>query len=171
MLAPPTIARQKLEYLFPKGKFAIVNRAKQSRHIRNYKFTFPPRCRKAYRRNLPRLKLSESRMKHRHHGYDTDGDGDGVSAMDVDHLEEDREKEEEDPFLSFVDYARSELLLLENDPNGDGSVTTGYGWSWIVSRILKTCIAYSSGVTPAILLSELAQVNHLSVVTYFEHEL
>ncbi|XP_057417319.1 uncharacterized protein LOC130711635 [Lotus japonicus] len=89
-----------------------------------------------------------------HHRY-TERD----SAMDVDnHREEDQEKsEEEDPFLKFVDYARSELLSLEDDPTGDGSGAGGYGWSWIVSRILKTCVAYSSGVTPAILLSELSQ--------------
>ncbi|KAJ1383270.1 Nucleic acid-binding, OB-fold [Sesbania bispinosa] len=78
----------------------------------------------------------------------------GGSAIDVDNRQE---KEEEDPFLRFVEYARSELLSLEDDSNGDGSRTAGCGWSWIVSRILKTCIAYSSGVTPAILLSELSQ--------------
>ncbi|KAG5023793.1 hypothetical protein JHK85_020135 [Glycine max] len=84
------------------------------------------------------------------------------SAMDVDHCQEDQQKEkeeeqEEDPFLKFVDYARSELLSLEDDQNGDGEGSDGLGWSWIVSRILKTCVAYSSGVTPAILLSELSQ--------------
>lgn len=81
--------------------------------------------------------------------------------MDVDCCLEDQEKEEEelDPFLKFVEYARSELLSLEGDANGDGDGSTGLGWSWTVSRILKTCIAYSSGVTPAILLSELSQVD------------
>ncbi|CAL5198981.1 unnamed protein product [Lathyrus oleraceus] len=79
------------------------------------------------------------------------------SQMDVDQCQEDKEKEEEDPFLNFVDLARSELLSLEDDSNKDDSDTSGYGWSWIVSHILKTCIAYSSGVTPAILLSELSQ--------------
>jgi hypothetical protein len=74
--------------------------------------------------------------------------------MDV----EEQQKEEEDPFLNFVDQARSELLSLDDDSNRDDLDTSGYGWSWIVSRILKTCIAYSSGVTPAILLSELSQV-------------
>ncbi|AES91963.2 putative nucleic acid-binding protein [Medicago truncatula] len=75
------------------------------------------------------------------------------TQMDV----EEQQKEEEDPFLNFVDQARSELLSLEDDSNRGDSDTSGYGWSWIVSRILKTCIAYSSGVTPAILLSELSQ--------------
>ncbi|KAK7387995.1 hypothetical protein VNO78_22794 [Psophocarpus tetragonolobus] len=77
----------------------------------------------------------------------------GETSMDVD---QEKEEEEEDPFLKFVDYARSELLSLEleGNPNGDHA---GFGWTWIVSRILKTCIAYSSGVTPAILLSELSQ--------------
>ncbi|KAI9123199.1 hypothetical protein K1719_006088 [Acacia pycnantha] len=81
--------------------------------------------------------------------------------MDIDlHPEEEGEEkeEEEDYFLRFIDYARSELLEIEGDPdpNGDGAVADQPGWSWIVSRILKTCIAYSSGVTPAILLSELS---------------
>ncbi|KAG4932137.1 hypothetical protein JHK87_046139 [Glycine soja] len=80
------------------------------------------------------------------------------SAMDVDHCQQKEEEEEqEDPFLKFVDYARSELLSLEGDRNKDDDGSDGLGWSWIVSRILKTCIAYSSGVTPAILLSELSQ--------------
>ncbi|XP_027368707.1 uncharacterized protein LOC113874692 [Abrus precatorius] len=81
--------------------------------------------------------------------------------MDIDHRQEDIQKEEEeeeqDPFLKFVDYVKSELLALEEDSNGGSEGTVGFGWSWIVSRILKTCIAYSSGVTPAILLSELSQ--------------
>ncbi|KAG4962807.1 hypothetical protein JHK85_040253 [Glycine max] len=79
------------------------------------------------------------------------------SAMDVDHCQQKEEEEEqEDPFLKFVDYARSKLLSLEGDRNKDDDDADGLGWSWIVSRILKTCIAYSSGVTPAILLSELS---------------
>ena len=61
--------------------------------------------------------------------------------------------EEEDPFLKFIDYAQLILKETEND-NSDGP-----GWSWIASRILKTCVAYSSGVTPAILLSDLSQVH------------
>ncbi|KAK7264707.1 hypothetical protein RJT34_32317 [Clitoria ternatea] len=77
------------------------------------------------------------------------------SAMDVDRKH--GEEEEEDPFLKFVDYARSELLALEDDSNGAVESIAGFGWSWIVSRILKTCTAYSSGVTTAILLSELSQ--------------
>lgn len=93
------------------------------------------------------------------------------SAMDIDlHPEEEgKDKvEEEDYFLRFIDYARSELLEIEGDPdpNGDGAVVDQPGWSWIVSRILKTCIAYSSGVTPAILLSELSLVLHLSLLDF-----
>ncbi|GAU37434.1 hypothetical protein TSUD_206700 [Trifolium subterraneum] len=49
-----------------------------------------------------------------------------------------------------------EFTELEYD-----SDASGYGWSWIVSRILTTCIAYSSSVTPAILLSELSQAQTL----------
>ncbi|OIW00147.1 hypothetical protein TanjilG_29137 [Lupinus angustifolius] len=87
-------------------------------------------------------------MENRHNNIE------GVSSMDVDEEELKGKEEEQDPFLEFVEYARSELLLLVDDLNGDVS---GPGWSWIVSRILKTCTAYSSGVTPAILLAELAQ--------------
>ncbi|KAK2373367.1 hypothetical protein QL285_074401 [Trifolium repens] len=72
-------------------------------------------------------------------------------------MEIDQQKQEEDPFLNFVEQARSELLSLEEDSNRDNFDSSGCGWSWIVSRILKTCVAYSSGVTPAILLSELSQ--------------
>lgn len=105
------------------------------------------------------------------------------SPMEVDQRQEDQQKEEEDPFLNFVDQARLELLSLEDDSNRDDSNSTGYGWSWMVSRILKTCVTYSSGVTPAILLSELSQVHHLnssfyasvsidgSAVMSFAHEL
>ncbi|KAL9325629.1 hypothetical protein ACSQ67_006274 [Phaseolus vulgaris] len=96
-------------------------------------------------------------MEHRdHHCFSSKLD----SAMDVYLCQEDQEKEEEeqDPFLKFVEHARSELLSLEGDANGDDEGSAGLGWSWIVSRILKTCIAYSSGVTPAILLSELSQM-------------
>lgn len=91
------------------------------------------------------------------------------TAMDVDlHQEnegkdEEAEEEEEDQFLKFIDYARSELLEADEDrdPNGNGAATAGPGWTWIASRILKTCVAYSSGVTPAILLSQLSQVLRL----------
>lgn len=75
-------------------------------------------------------------------------------------------EEEEDPFLSLIEYARTVLWPEEEeasdyDPNIIGSDAGGAGWSWIASRILKTCIAYSSGVTVAILLSELSQVNFI----------
>ncbi|KAL1548203.1 hypothetical protein AAHA92_16467 [Salvia divinorum] len=63
--------------------------------------------------------------------------------------------EEDDPFLKFIDYAKSTLYEIsghseEEDP------TRCPSWSWIANRILRTCVAYSSGVTPAILLSELS---------------
>ncbi|KAJ4969407.1 hypothetical protein NE237_016108 [Protea cynaroides] len=65
---------------------------------------------------------------------------------------------EGDAFLGFVDYAKS-VLSSEEKQEFDGIVddNTGPGWSWIVSRILRCCIAYSSGVTAAILLSDLSQ--------------
>lgn len=73
-------------------------------------------------------------------------DTDGVSAMDV------------DPFLAFIDYARSVISPADDDSDPNGNCS-GPGWSWIASRILKTCVAYSSGVTAAILLSDLSQVS------------
>ncbi|KAH0730320.1 hypothetical protein KY289_001508 [Solanum tuberosum] len=63
-------------------------------------------------------------------------------------------EEEEDPFLQFIEYAKS---VLYPDGNGNGDDPKGPSWRWIASRILKTCIAYSSGVTSAILLSDLFQ--------------
>ncbi|KAJ8767451.1 hypothetical protein K2173_017495 [Erythroxylum novogranatense] len=68
--------------------------------------------------------------------------------------------EEEDRFLAFVDYARTEMSPEEEFIEQEGREDcepNGPGWSWIVLRILKTCIAYSSGVSAAILLSELSQ--------------
>nr|GME06221.1 Zinc finger protein like [Ipomoea batatas] len=63
-------------------------------------------------------------------------------------------EEEEDPFLQFISYAKS---VVSPDANEAGGESMGPGWSWIASRILKTCIAYSSGVTSAILLSDISQ--------------
>ncbi|KAK9287661.1 hypothetical protein L1049_016098 [Liquidambar formosana] len=81
--------------------------------------------------------------------------------VDADSIMEEIWKEEEDPFLRFIDYAKSVLSPEEEgedrDPNGNGGESNGPSWSWIASRILKTCIAYSSGVTSAILLSDLSQ--------------
>lgn len=68
---------------------------------------------------------------------------------------------QDDSLLKFIDYARSALSPEADedpDPNGNGSETARPSWNWIVSRILKTCSAYSSGVTAAILLSDLSQV-------------
>lgn len=80
--------------------------------------------------------------------------------------EQQQPPQEDDPFLAFVDYARSVLSPVDEgegegggyETNGHETETCGPGWSWIVSRILRTCIAYSSGVTKAILLSDLSQV-------------
>ncbi|XVE82263.1 hypothetical protein DITRI_Ditri15bG0134300 [Diplodiscus trichospermus] len=78
----------------------------------------------------------------------------GASVMEID----DDKKQEEDPFLAFIEYARSVIYPDEDaDSNGNEEGYTGPGWSWIASRILKTCISYSSGVTAAILLSDLSQ--------------
>ncbi|KAJ8445698.1 hypothetical protein Cgig2_026025 [Carnegiea gigantea] len=85
------------------------------------------------------------------------------SAMDLDdeHLIEPVKEQMQDAFLKFIDYARS-VLSPADEEDGETSdseerETQGPGWSWIASRVLKTCISYSSGVTAAILLSELSQ--------------
>ncbi|KAJ4795392.1 Nucleic acid-binding proteins superfamily [Rhynchospora pubera] len=69
--------------------------------------------------------------------------------------------EHEDPFLGFVEYARSTLASTSGDGGGESMETSHGGdqppWSWAVSRILKTCVAYPSGITAAILLSDLFQ--------------
>lgn len=76
-----------------------------------------------------------------------------ASAMEVGRRQksEVEEEEEEDPFLQFIEYAKSVLSPDE---------AKGPSWSWIAYKILKTCIAYSSGVTSAILLSDLFQVQY-----------
>ncbi|KAL2464250.1 Nucleic acid-binding proteins superfamily [Forsythia ovata] len=80
-----------------------------------------------------------------------------ASAMEIQQFNLE-ENEQEDPFLKFVDYAKSILSSgEENVSEREEEWINGPGWSWIASRILKTCIAYSSGVTSAILLSELSQ--------------
>lgn len=84
----------------------------------------------------------------------------GMTDHEASDMELEREvlviEEEEDPFLQFIDYAKSVL-----SPDKDyGDDRKGPSWSWIASRILRTCIAYSSGVTSAILLSDLLQVQN-----------
>uniref|UniRef100_A0A804M6S1 Nucleic acid-binding proteins superfamily n=2 Tax=Zea mays TaxID=4577 RepID=A0A804M6S1_MAIZE len=66
------------------------------------------------------------------------------------------------PFLEFVDYAIS--MLSSSAGDGDGYESPGDGpaparppWGWAVAQLLKSCCAYSSGVTAAILLSDLFQ--------------
>ncbi|XP_073065182.1 uncharacterized protein [Primulina eburnea] len=69
-----------------------------------------------------------------------------------------RSEEEEDPFLKFIDYTKSTLLPCnQNSAELEEEPTDVPGWSWIVKRILKTCVAYPTGVTPAILLTEVYQ--------------
>lgn len=71
-------------------------------------------------------------------------------------------EDQENAFLQFVEYARS-MLSSNVDEDTDAGICDGGNastppWSWVVSRILKSCVTYSSGVTPAILLSDLFQV-------------
>ncbi|KAL5700863.1 hypothetical protein ACHQM5_026265 [Ranunculus cassubicifolius] len=69
------------------------------------------------------------------------------------------EQQQDDAFLQFVDYAKS--ILCSSDSSEISSEidnnNIGPSWNWILSRILKTCSIYSSGVTAAILLSDLSQ--------------
>ncbi|XP_073106708.1 uncharacterized protein [Elaeis guineensis] len=68
--------------------------------------------------------------------------------------------EDDDAFLGLVEYARSMLFSEDDDSDaaaGGGGDPRAPPWSWVVSRILKTCVAYPSGVTSAILLSDLFQ--------------
>ncbi|TVU44279.1 hypothetical protein EJB05_03715, partial [Eragrostis curvula] len=65
-------------------------------------------------------------------------------------------------FLEFVDYAIS--VISSSGGDGDGYESPGDGpaparppWGWAVAQVLKSCCAYSSGVTAAILLSDLFQ--------------
>ncbi|KAI3779354.1 hypothetical protein L2E82_09069 [Cichorium intybus] len=63
------------------------------------------------------------------------------------------------------DFLLMIFSLAERYQFGDPSIvldvadeeSSGPAWSWVTGRIIKTCKAYSSGVTPAIFLSELSQ--------------
>ncbi|CAN6991174.1 unnamed protein product [Brassica rapa subsp. trilocularis] len=95
------------------------------------------------------------------------GDSIGDSLIEIDDKEE-----VEDPFLAFVDYARAVISpeqdeieeeeedVRKKNPSEAVTEVSGPGWGWIASRVLKTCTAYSSGVTAAILLSDLSQGWH-----------
>nr|CAB3492592.1 unnamed protein product [Digitaria exilis] len=63
-------------------------------------------------------------------------------------------------FLEFVDYAISMLSSSGGDGDespGDGPAPARPPWGWAVAQVLKSCCAYSSGVTAAIILSDLFQ--------------
>ncbi|CAL4928213.1 unnamed protein product [Urochloa decumbens] len=67
-------------------------------------------------------------------------------------------------FLDFVDYAISMLSSSAGGGDGDGYESPGDGppparppWGWAVAQVLKSCCAYSSGITAAIVLSDLFQ--------------
>ncbi|KAK3148859.1 hypothetical protein QOZ80_3AG0209640 [Eleusine coracana subsp. coracana] len=64
-------------------------------------------------------------------------------------------------FLEFVDYA---ISTMSSGSDGDGYESPGEGpaparppWGWAVAQVLKSCCAYSSGVTATILVSDLFQ--------------
>ncbi|XP_011100767.1 uncharacterized protein LOC105178892 isoform X1 [Sesamum indicum] len=77
-----------------------------------------------------------------------------TGAMEIQQSDVIEEEEEKDPFLKFINYAKS--ILYQNAGDLEEDSVHCPGWSWITNRIIKTCVAYSSGVTPAILLSELS---------------
>ena len=81
-----------------------------------------------------------------------------IAAMEVD------EEEHDDPFLQFVDYAISVLSPPIENNDDEEEENDRPGWSWVMGRVIKTCKAYSSGVTPAILLSELSQVTYFLIL-------
>jgi hypothetical protein len=67
-------------------------------------------------------------------------------------------------FLEFVDYAISVISSSGGDgyeSPGDGAAPSRPPWGWAVAQVLKSCCAYSSGVTSAILLSDLFQVRYI----------
>jgi hypothetical protein len=74
-------------------------------------------------------------------------------------------------FLEFVDYAISMLSSSAGDGDGyespgDGPVPARAPWGWTVAQLLKSCCAYSSGVTAAILLSDLFQVRLIRLAAW-----
>lgn len=77
-----------------------------------------------------------------------------MAAMELDQVQ--NHDAEHDPFLGFVDYSISVLSPTDDEDVADEE-SSGPAWSWVAGRIIKTCKAYSSGVTPAIILSELSQ--------------
>lgn len=71
----------------------------------------------------------------------------------------------DDVFVTFVESARRMLCESfeteqhrECDATAGRSQSHGPSWSWVCTRILTCCKAYPSGVTAAILLSELYEV-------------
>nr|XP_043608034.1 uncharacterized protein LOC122579848 [Erigeron canadensis] len=85
-------------------------------------------------------------------------------AMEVDNYNNNnnniKDANEDDPFVKFIDYAISILISPTEEEEEENDVVVSSdrpGWSWVANRVIKTCKAYSSGVTPAILLSELSQ--------------
>ena len=74
-------------------------------------------------------------------------------------------------FLEFVDYAISMLSSSAGDGDsyespGDGPAPARPPWGWAVAQLLKSCCAYSSGVTAAILLSDLFQVRLIRLAAW-----
>lgn len=65
---------------------------------------------------------------------------------------------DDDGFLRFVESARQTLVesLCEGDDGRDGDREL-VAWSWVAEKVLDCCRAYPSGVTDAIVLSDLFQ--------------
>jgi hypothetical protein len=81
--------------------------------------------------------------------------------------------EVDDVFIRLVEEARASLLLhqqqqlqLQQEKKRKQQQQEP-SWAWVCMRLLSCCSAYPSGVTPAILLSDLFQVGFLGSLLSF----
>jgi hypothetical protein len=81
--------------------------------------------------------------------------------------------EMDDVFIRLVEEARASLLLhqrqqlqLQQEKKRKQQQQEP-SWAWVCMRLLSCCSAYPSGVTPAILLSDLFQVGFLGSLLSF----
>jgi len=84
--------------------------------------------------------------------------------------------EVDDVFIRLVEEARASLLLhqqqqlqlqQEKKRKQQQQQQQEPSWAWVCMRLLSCCSAYPSGVTPAILLSDLFQVGFLGALLSF----
>jgi hypothetical protein len=86
--------------------------------------------------------------------------------------------EVDDVFIRLVEEARASLLLHQQQQlqlrqekkrkqQQQQQQQQEPSWAWVCMRLLSCCSAYPSGVTPAILLSDLFQVGFLGSLLSF----